>query len=91
MLVAVRSQASSRGGGSGLRARATTPQMGRAPSGGLHLIGSIQPVREDSTRSEGVESSRSVITPHPPRASSWSWTPMTSPIIADDASPTFGL
>ena len=62
---------------------------GMRPMGGLHLIGSIQPIREDSTRSEGVESSRSVITPHPPRASSWSWTPMTSPIIADDASPTF--
>ena len=47
------------------------------PSGGFHLIGRIQPVREDSTRSEGVESSRSGVTPHRPQAPSRSRPPMT--------------
>ena len=71
--------------GSGLHAHATTPQMGCAPSGGLHLIGSIQPVREDSTRSEGVESSRSGATPHPPQAAWRSRPSATSPVVAGDA------
>ena len=56
-------------------ARAATPQMGCSPSGTLHLIGSIQPVREDSTRSEGVESFRSGVTPHRQQAPSRSRRP----------------
>jgi len=60
-----------------------------APSGRFHLIGSIQPVREDSTRSEGVESSRSGGTTHRQQASSRSWPLVTSPVIAGDALPAF--
>ncbi len=56
-------------------ARAATPQTGCSPSGTLHLIGSIQPVREDSTRSEGVESFRSGVTPHRQQAPSRSRRP----------------
>ena len=89
MLVAARSLTTSRVVSLGWRTRAATPQTGSTPSGTFHLIGSIQPVREDSTRSEGVESSRSGVTPHRQQASSRSWPPASSPIIADDASPTF--
>lgn len=38
----------------------------------------IQPDREDSTRSEGVESSRSGVTPHRSQVSSWHLPPTTS-------------
>ena len=53
------------GGASGWCARAAALQTGSPPSRGLHLIGSIRPVRsiravrEDLTRSVGVDSSRS--------------------------------
>ena len=76
MLVAVRYQASSRAGH-------------RASVLALLRLRQDVPHREDSTRSEGVESSRSGVTPHRQQASSRSWPPASSPIIADDASPTF--
>ena len=38
--------------------------MGPQGAARFNLIGNSQPVREDSTRSEGVESSRSGVTPH---------------------------
>ena len=44
----------------------------------LHPFGSIQPVRERSTRSEGVESSRSGVTPHRQQALSRIWRSTTS-------------
>ena len=59
------------------------------PGRRFHLIGSIQPVREDSTRSEEVESSRSGVTPHQAQASSRSWPLMTFPVIAGDTLPAF--
>ena len=65
------------------------PQTGCAPGRRFHLIGSIQPVREDSTRSEEIESSRSGVTPHQAQASSRSWPLVTSPVIAGDALPAF--
>ena len=40
------------------------PCLGPQGAARFNLIGNIQPVREDSTRSEGVESSRSGVTPH---------------------------
>ena len=40
------------------------PCLGPQGAARFNLIGNIQPVREDSTRSEGVESSRSGATPH---------------------------
>ena len=40
------------------------PLFGASGAARFNLIGNIQPVREDSTRSEGVESSRSGATPH---------------------------
>ena len=61
-LVTARSLASSREGSAGLYARAAALQTGSPPSRGLHLIGSIQPVRsirasrEDLTRSVGGDS-----------------------------------
>ena len=67
----------------------TAPQTGCAPARRIHLIGSIQAVREDSTRSEGVESYRSGVTPHQTQASSRSWPLVTSPVIAGDALPAF--
>ena len=89
MLVEVRPQALSRAVSLGLRTRAAAPQTGCAPAGTFHLIGSIQPVREDSTRSEGVESSRSGVTPHQAQASSRSWPLVTSAVIAGDTLPAF--
>ena len=40
------------------------PLFGASGAARFNLIGNIQPVREDSTRSEEVESSRSGATPH---------------------------
>ena len=40
------------------------PCLGPQGAARFNLIGNIQPVREDSTRSEGVESSRSGVTLH---------------------------
>ena len=76
MLVEVRPQASSRAVSLGLRARAAAPQTGCAPAGTFHLIGSIQPVREG-------------VTPHRSQASSRSWPPVTSAVIAGDTLPAF--
>ena len=84
-LVMIRPLTTSRTVSLGWRAHATAPQTGCAPSGTFHLIGSFQPVREDSTRSEGVESSRSGVTPHPSQASSRSRPTMTHPVLAGDA------
>ena len=86
-LVTARSLASSREGSSGLCARAAALQTGSPPSRGLHLIGSIQPVRsiraarEDSTRSVGVDSCRSGVSPHRTQAPSRSWPPVTPPSL----------
>ena len=66
-------------------ARAAALQTGSPPSRGLHLIGSIQPVRsiraarEDCTRSVGVDFCRSGVSPHRTQASSRSWPPVTLP------------
>ena len=85
VLVTARSLASSRVGSSGLYARAAALQTGSPPSRGLHLIGSIQPVRsiraarEDLTRSVGVDSCRSGVSPHRAQAPSRSWPPVTLP------------
>ena len=89
VLVAVRPLTTSRTASLDQPAHATAPQTGCAPARGLHLIGSIQPVREDSTRSEGVESSRSGVTPHQAQASSRSWPLVTSAVIAGDTLPAF--
>ena len=84
-LVTARSLASSREGSSGLYARAAALQTGSPPSKGLHLVGSIQPVRsiraarEDLTRSVGVDSCRSGVSPHRIQAPSRSWPPVTLP------------
>ena len=73
------------GGSSGLYARAAALQTGSPPSRGLHLVGSIQPVRsiraarEDLTRSVGVDSCRSGVSPHRIQAPSRSWPPVTPP------------
>ena len=85
VLVTARSPALSREGASGLYARAAALQTGSPPSRGLHLIGSIQPVRsiraarEDCTRSVGVDFCRSGVSPHRTQASSRSWPPVTLP------------
>ena len=73
------------GGASGWCARAAALQTGSPPSRGLHLIGSIRPVRsiravrEDLTRSVGVDSCRSGVSPHRTQAPSRSWPPVTLP------------
>ena len=46
-----------------------SPVLGPHGAARFNLIGNIQPVRENSTRSEGVESSRSGVTPHRQQAS----------------------
>ena len=75
------------GGVSGLYARAAALQTGSPPSRGLHLIGSIQPVRsirasrEDLTRSVGGDSCRSGVSPHRTQAPSRSWPPVTPPSL----------
>lgn len=85
VLVTARSLASSREGSSGLYARAAALQTGSPPSRGLHLIVSIQPVRsiraarDDLTRSVGVDSCRSGVSPHRTQAPSRSWPPVTPP------------
>ena len=85
VLVTARSLASSRVGSSGLYARAAALQTGSPPSRGLHLIVSIQPVksiraaRDDLTRSVGVDSCRSGVSPHRTQAPSRSWPPVTLP------------
>ena len=56
-----------------------SPVLGPQGAARFNLIGNIQPVREDSTRSEGVESSRSGVTPHRQQASSRIWRSTTSP------------
>lgn len=66
------------------RACVVAPQTECAPSGGFHLIGSIQPVREASTRSERVDSSRSGVTLHRAQASSRSRPTAPLPVIAGD-------
>ena len=73
------------GGGVGLvRSRRRAPN-GITPSRGLHLIVSIQPVRsiraarDDLTRSVGVDSCRSGVSPHRTQAPSRSWPPVTLP------------
>ena len=86
-LVTARSLASSREGSAGLYARAAALQTGSPPSRGLHLIGSIQPVRsirasrEDLTRSVGGDSCRSGVSPHRTQAPSRSWPPVTPPSL----------
>ena len=90
VLVAVRPLTTSRTASLDQPAHATAPQTGCAPARGLHLIGSIQPVREDSTRSEGVESSRSGVTPHRSQASSRSRpSHATAPFLSATPTPTF--
>lgn len=67
-----------------VRSRRRAPN-GITPSRGLHLVGSIQPVRsiraarEDLTRSVGVDSCRSGVSPHRIQAPSRSWPPVTPP------------
>lgn len=61
----------------------------RYTSDRIDSIAKIPPDREHSTRSEGVDSSRSRVTPHRPQAPSRRLQPVTSPVIADDAPPAF--
>ena len=61
----------------------------RCTSDRIDSIAKIPPDREHSTRSEGVDSSRSRVTPRRPQAPSRRLQPVTSPVIADDAPPAF--
>ena len=85
-LVTARSLASSRERSSGLRARAAALQTGCAPSEGIHLIGSVQPVWGHSTREgrfhliesiapdqNGLNDHRWGVSPHRAQAPSRSW------------------
>lgn len=61
----------------------------RCTSDRIDSIAKIPPDREHSTRSEGVDSSRSRVTPDRPQAPSRRLQPVTCPVIADDAPPAF--